>query len=142
MSTATDGYVNPIDPILRYARGSMLESTDNEVRRMLDVEGFPVESHCYLVYPVVKQLSFVAQTFLDFTRKEAQRLKPDQQSFTCGVLQCASTQARRLRAIRRMPAVSIRCPRRVSHFRLRPRFFWSRVCRCSLPRAADSGNRW
>ena len=41
---------------------------------MLDVEGFPVESHCYLVYPVGKQLSFVAQTFLDFMRKEAQRL--------------------------------------------------------------------
>jgi LysR family transcriptional regulator, low CO2-responsive transcriptional regulator len=41
---------------------------------MLDVAGFPVESHCYLVYPVGKQLSFVAQTFLDFMRKEAQRL--------------------------------------------------------------------
>jgi LysR family transcriptional regulator, low CO2-responsive transcriptional regulator len=40
----------------------------------LDVEGFPVESHCHLVYPVGKQLSFVAQTFLDFMRKEAQRL--------------------------------------------------------------------
>jgi LysR family transcriptional regulator, low CO2-responsive transcriptional regulator len=38
----------------------------------LDVEDFPVESHCYLVYPVGKQLSFVAQTFLDFMRKEAQ----------------------------------------------------------------------
>jgi LysR family transcriptional regulator, low CO2-responsive transcriptional regulator len=38
---------------------------------MLDVEGFPLESHCYLVYPVGKQLSFVAQTFLDFMRKEA-----------------------------------------------------------------------
>ena len=36
----------------------------------LDVEGFPVESYCYLVYPVGKQLSFVAQTFLDFMRKE------------------------------------------------------------------------
>jgi LysR family transcriptional regulator, low CO2-responsive transcriptional regulator len=42
----------------------------------LDVEGFPVESHCYLVYPVGKQLSFVAQTFLDFMRKEAQRVTP------------------------------------------------------------------
>ena len=39
----------------------------------LDVEGFPIESHCYLVYPVGKQLSFVAQTFLDFMRKEVQR---------------------------------------------------------------------
>ena len=43
---------------------------------ILDVEGFPVESHCHLVYPVGKQLSFVAQTFLDFIRKETQRLVP------------------------------------------------------------------
>lgn len=40
----------------------------------LDVEGFPIESHCHLVYPVGKQLSFVAQTFLDFMRKETQPL--------------------------------------------------------------------
>lgn len=38
----------------------------------LDVEGFPLESHWYLVYPVGKQLSFIAQTFLDFVRREAQ----------------------------------------------------------------------
>lgn len=35
----------------------------------LDVEGFPMESHWHVVYPVGKQLSFVAQTFLDFVRK-------------------------------------------------------------------------
>ena len=40
---------------------------------MLDVEGFPVESYCHLVYPVGKQLSFVAQSFLDFMRKETTR---------------------------------------------------------------------
>ena len=50
----------------RYAIGFELESG----LVALDVEGFPVESHCYLVYPVGKQLSFVAQTFLDFMRKE------------------------------------------------------------------------
>lgn len=43
---------------------------------VLDVEGFPLESHWYLVYPVGKQLSFIAQTFLDFMRKEAQRSRP------------------------------------------------------------------
>lgn len=42
----------------------------------LDVEGFPVESYLHLVYPVGKQLSFVAQTFLDFVRKEAQQITP------------------------------------------------------------------
>ena len=39
---------------------------------VLDVEGFPVESYWYLVYPVGKQLSFIAQTFLDFMRRQAQ----------------------------------------------------------------------
>jgi DNA-binding transcriptional LysR family regulator len=42
----------------------------------LDVEGFPLESHWYLVYPVGKQLSFIAQTFLDFVRKHAQSAQP------------------------------------------------------------------
>ena len=56
----------------RYAIGVEIESG----LVTLDVEGFPVESHCHLVYPVGKQLSFVAQTFLDFMRKEAQRLMP------------------------------------------------------------------
>jgi DNA-binding transcriptional LysR family regulator len=41
---------------------------------VLDVEGFPLESYWHMVYPVGKQLSFVAQTFLDFVRKEAPRL--------------------------------------------------------------------
>jgi len=41
---------------------------------VLDVEGFPVESHWHLAYPVGKQLSFVAETFLEFTRKEARRV--------------------------------------------------------------------
>lgn len=41
---------------------------------MLDVEGFPVESHWHLAYPVGKQLSFVAETFMEFTRKEARRV--------------------------------------------------------------------
>lgn len=35
MSTATDRYGNPIDPIVRYARGAILKSTDEEVARML-----------------------------------------------------------------------------------------------------------
>ena len=35
MSTATDRYGNPLDPIVRYARGSILKSTDEEVVRML-----------------------------------------------------------------------------------------------------------
>ena len=54
----------------RYAIGNELEPS----LITLDVEGFPVESYWHLVYPVGKQLSFVAQTFLDFVRKEAQRL--------------------------------------------------------------------
>jgi LysR family transcriptional regulator, low CO2-responsive transcriptional regulator len=37
----------------------------------LDVEGFPLESHWYLVYPQGKRLSPVARAFLDFARAEA-----------------------------------------------------------------------
>lgn len=43
---------------------------------VLDVEGFPLESYWYLVYPVGKQLSFIAQTFLDFVRTHAQKMQP------------------------------------------------------------------
>ena len=41
---------------------------------VLDVEGFPVESHWHLVYPVGKRLSFVTETFMEFARKEAPRV--------------------------------------------------------------------
>ncbi len=53
----------------RYAVGIELEPN----LTLLDVAGFPLESYFHVVYPVGKQLSFVAQTFLDFMRKQAQR---------------------------------------------------------------------
>jgi DNA-binding transcriptional LysR family regulator len=40
----------------------------------LDVEGFPLENHWYLVYPQGKHLSPVARAFLDFARAEAKAL--------------------------------------------------------------------
>ena len=40
----------------------------------LDVEGFPLESHWYLVYPTGKRLTAAAQAFLDFARAEAKGL--------------------------------------------------------------------
>ena len=40
----------------------------------LDVEGFPLANHWYIVYPQGKQLSPIAQAFLDFARLEARRL--------------------------------------------------------------------
>ena len=43
----------------------------------LDVEGFPLENHWYLVYPQGKQLSPVARAFLDFARREAKGLVPE-----------------------------------------------------------------
>jgi len=43
----------------------------------LDVEGFPLENHWYLVYPQGKQLSPVARAFLDFARSEAKGLVPE-----------------------------------------------------------------
>ena len=44
---------------------------------VLDVEGFPVESHWHLVYPVGKRLSFVTETFMEFARKEAPQVMAD-----------------------------------------------------------------
>ena len=43
----------------------------------LDVKGFPLENHWYLVYPEGKQLSSVARAFLDFARAEAKGLVLD-----------------------------------------------------------------
>ena len=39
----------------------------------LDVDGFPLASNWHFVYPVGKQLSFAAQSFLDFARRQAHR---------------------------------------------------------------------
>lgn len=58
----------------------------------LDVEGFPIESYLHLVYPVGKQLSFVAQTFLDFVRKASQRVtSPNQEPAVVQAPQAAAT---------------------------------------------------
>lgn len=43
----------------------------------LDVAGLPLESQWYFVYPVGKQISTVARTFMDFVRAEAKALVVD-----------------------------------------------------------------
>ncbi len=40
----------------------------------LDVEGFPLENHWHIAYPLGKHLSATARAFLDFARLEAKRL--------------------------------------------------------------------
>jgi DNA-binding transcriptional LysR family regulator len=40
----------------------------------LDVEGFPIRRHWYVVYPEGKQLSVVARTFLDYLQNEGRQL--------------------------------------------------------------------
>jgi DNA-binding transcriptional LysR family regulator len=40
----------------------------------LDVKGFPLENHWYFAYPVGKQLSATARSFMDFARIEAKGL--------------------------------------------------------------------
>lgn len=42
--------------------------------RCLDVQGFPLENHWYLVYPGGKRLDATARAFLDFCRAEARAL--------------------------------------------------------------------
>jgi DNA-binding transcriptional LysR family regulator len=43
----------------------------------LDVEGFPVDSHWHLAYPVGKRLPVVTEAFMEFARKEAARVMAD-----------------------------------------------------------------
>ncbi len=52
---------------------------ESEVSRLicLDVEGFPLENHWYLAYPVGKQLSAISRAFMDFARIEAKALVQD-----------------------------------------------------------------
>ncbi|HKJ87513.1 MAG TPA: LysR substrate-binding domain-containing protein, partial [Gammaproteobacteria bacterium] len=47
---------------------------------LLDVEGFPIERQWYLVYPVGKQLSIVARTFMDFLLEEGARAAESEMS--------------------------------------------------------------
>ncbi len=48
--------------------------TEHAELATLDVQGFPLESQWYFVYPVGKQISVVARTFMDFVRAEAKTL--------------------------------------------------------------------
>ncbi len=42
--------------------------------RILDVEGFPIPLRWYILYPGSKQLSIVAQTFLEYLLDEGPRI--------------------------------------------------------------------
>lgn len=50
-----------------------LENSINELA-ILDVQGFPIRRHWYLAYPKDKQLSVVAQVFLEFLHEESKLL--------------------------------------------------------------------
>ena len=41
---------------------------------ILDVEGFPIQRHWYIVYPASKQLSVVARTFLEYLLDEGKQM--------------------------------------------------------------------
>src|SRR5262245_13766443 len=56
------------------SRHSIRNLVGRGVLAELGLEGFPLESHWHFVYPVGKQLSFAAQSFLDLARKEAPRV--------------------------------------------------------------------
>ncbi len=50
-----------------------LEDSDG-LLTILDVEGFPIQRHWYVIYPSGKQLSVAAQTFLDFAIAEGREI--------------------------------------------------------------------
>jgi LysR family transcriptional regulator, low CO2-responsive transcriptional regulator len=61
--------------LYRHAIGFAIDPAQLAV---LDVAGFPMEAHWHFAYPVGEQLSPVAQAFLDFVRKHAQRVMSGQ----------------------------------------------------------------
>lgn len=48
--------------------------TDHAELAILDVQGFPLESQWYFVYPVGKELSIVARTFMDLVRANSKEI--------------------------------------------------------------------
>jgi LysR family transcriptional regulator, low CO2-responsive transcriptional regulator len=48
--------------------------TQNGLLTILNVEGFPIQRHWYVIYPTGKQLSVAAQTFLDFSIAEGRQI--------------------------------------------------------------------
>lgn len=48
--------------------------TQNGLLTILNVEGFPIQRHWYVIYPTGKQLSVAAQTFLDFSIAEGKQI--------------------------------------------------------------------
>ena len=51
--------------------------TENNRLAVLDVKGLPIEGHWYFVYPVGKQITLVAQSFMEFVRAEGKHLVVD-----------------------------------------------------------------
>lgn len=51
-----------------------LTSTRNDELTILDVEHFPIQGHWYVAYLAGKQLSVIAQTFLDYLIEKAQEI--------------------------------------------------------------------
>lgn len=56
------------------ARYTLGLDTEQSQLTCLDVEGFPLQRHWHFVYPVGKQLSAIAQGFMDLVRIEAKQL--------------------------------------------------------------------
>ena len=63
-----------------------LEGVEGPVA-ILDVKGFPILRHWYLVYPKGKELSLVARTFLDFAVQHGPRLRARMESMWPGLRQ-------------------------------------------------------
>ena len=50
-----------------------LEGTDGPIA-VLDVQGFPIQRHWYVVYPKGRKLSVVGQAFVDFVKQEGRNI--------------------------------------------------------------------
>ena len=56
------------------SRHTLITEEQSGQLRVLNVEGFPIKRHWYMVYPKGKQLSVVARTFLDYMMTEGKRI--------------------------------------------------------------------
>jgi DNA-binding transcriptional LysR family regulator len=72
---------------------------------VLDVEGFPIERHWYVVHPKGKKLSVVARTFLDFVREQGRHIAEKFDREFARLRRHAATKARKQRSKREVREV-------------------------------------
>lgn len=82
-----------------------LEGTAGPIA-ILDVQGFPIQRHWYVVQPTGKKLSIIAQAFLDFVKQEGQHMaeKLDAEITKLRVARLSNTKTKTSKSRKRRPS--------------------------------------